>query len=159
MIFYGFESLLRSAPDSLSKLGYGLSSGLSGSQKDLITGLIKSYYYFFVCTFATYSGTNGGPIWRQACPGSFYSLLFIGLLSGFASPDYSYLIYGGRFLIGAGSAFAFVCVITTATYLVPDDINFASGYRQVLAYCSPPILVLKSFKSSIPFNPSLSYPL
>ena len=46
IFFYGFESLLRSAPDSLSKLGYGLSSGLSGSQKDSITGLIKSYYYF-----------------------------------------------------------------------------------------------------------------
>ena len=128
IFFYGFESLLRSAPDSLSKLGYGLSNGLSGNEKDSITGLIKSYYYFSYVPLQLIAGPMVDRYGVRHVLIASTLLLFIGLiLSGFASPSYSYLIYTGRFLIGAGSAFAFVCVITTATYLVPNDINFASG--------------------------------
>lgn len=130
IFFYGFESLLRSIPNAFAhaNLKYGSHSGTPSDLANIITGNIKSYYYYSYVPLQLIAGPMVDRYGVRSVLLISTLLLFIGVaFSGFATPDQTYLIYAGRFLIGAGSAFAFVCVITTATHLVPNDINFASG--------------------------------
>lgn len=128
-IFYAYEYLLRIIPSVIMDdlvLNYSI-----GAEK---FGLLAAFYYYAYTPMQLPVGVmmdRFGPrrlLTVAALMCVLGSYLFVG-----TGPEHFYIACAGRFLMGLGSAFAFVGVLKLATIWLPEDhFAFVSGLATML---------------------------